>query len=81
MQKQLDKIEIELNQRIYKEFLVKFDGNKSKFARAAKCGESTVRRIFRNEQSVTFILLVQFCFALEIKVAELVKGLDLKAED
>ena len=58
MQKQLEKIEIELAQRIYKLFLIKFDGNKSAFARASMCNETTIRRIFRNEQGITFNLLL-----------------------
>lgn len=79
MQEQTKKIEAELNQRIYKHFLVKFNGNKSAFARAAECTEGTVRRVFRNQQSITFNLLLRFCFALEIEVTELVQGLKLKA--
>jgi hypothetical protein len=45
---------------------VKFDGNKSKFAKASSCSETTIRRVFRNKQRMTVDLLLQFCFSLEI---------------
>lgn len=78
MQKHLEEIEIELVKRIYKEFLVKFDGNKSEFARIALCSETTVRRVFRNEQRMTVNLLLRFCFALGIEIKEIFDGLPLK---
>ncbi|MGQ2982968.1 helix-turn-helix domain-containing protein [Flavobacterium sp.] len=78
MQKQLEEIEKELSQRIYKEFLVKFNGNKSQFARASNCTEGTVRRIFKNEQGITVNLLLRFCFALEISIIDLLRGLDIR---
>lgn len=75
MQKHLEQIEVELVKRIYKEFLVKFNGNKSEFARAAKCSETTVRRVFRNEQRMTVDLLLRFCLALGIEVNEFFEGI------
>lgn len=75
MQKQLVKIEFELSKRIYKLFLVKFDGNKSAFARACLCKESTIRRIFRNEQGITINLLFRISYALDIKITELLVDL------
>lgn len=75
MQKHLEQIEVELVKRIYKEFLMKFDGNKSEFARAAKCSETTVRRVFRNEQRMTVDLLLRFCLALGIEVNEFFEGI------
>jgi len=71
MQNFIDNIEVEIVNIIYKEFLIKFDGNKSKFAEASLCSETTVRRVFRNEQRMTVDLFIRFCFALEIKVSEL----------
>ena len=62
MQKHLEEIELELVARIYKEFLVKFNGNKSEFAKASNCSETTVRRVFRNEQRMTVDLFLRFCF-------------------
>jgi transcriptional regulator with XRE-family HTH domain len=80
MQKQLENIEIELSQRIYKLFLSKFDGNKSAFARAAGCNETTIRRILRNEQGITFNLLLIIAFALEVSVNDLIKSLEIKKD-
>lgn len=75
MQKHLEEIEVELVKRIYKVFLVKFNGNKSEFARAAKCSETTVRRVFRNEQRMTVDLLLRFCVALGVEVKEFFEGI------
>jgi plasmid maintenance system antidote protein VapI len=80
MQKQLEKIEIELAKRIYKLFIVKFDGNKSAFARAAECKETTIRRIFRNQQGISVNLLLRLTFALEISITDLFKELEIKKE-
>lgn len=78
MQKQLEQIEIEIVQRIYKLFLVKFNGNKSEFARASQCTETTIRRVLRNEQGITINLLLRLCVALEIEVSELFDKFPLK---
>lgn len=78
MQKQLEQIEQELSQRIYKEFLKKFNGNKSAFARASNCTEGTVRRVFKNEQGITVNLLLRFCYALDTNITDLLKDLNLK---
>lgn len=75
MQKHLEEIEVELVKRIYKVFLVKFNGNKSEFARAAKCSETTVRRVFRNEQRMTLDLLLRFCVALGVEANEVFDGI------
>lgn len=77
MQKHFEQIEAELVSRIYKEFLVKFDGNKSEFARQAMCSETTVRRVFRNEQRMTIDLLLRFCFALNIDIAQIFNGISI----
>jgi DNA-binding Xre family transcriptional regulator len=76
MQNYFEKIEVELVKRLYKEFLIKFDGNKSKFAKASLCSETTVRRVFRNEQRMTVDLLLRFCSALKIKVSDLFNHLE-----
>jgi transcriptional regulator with XRE-family HTH domain len=77
MQKRLEQIEADLVHRIYKEFLVKFDGNKSKFAKASSCSETTIRRVFRNEQRMTVDLLMRFCFSLGIDIIQLFKDVDI----
>lgn len=78
MQKQIEQIETELVQRIYKLFLEKFNGNKSEFARASKCSETTVRRVFGNKQRMTIDLSLRMCYALGIDILELYEGITLK---
>lgn len=77
MQKQMEQIEIELVKRIYKLFLSKFNGNKSEFAKATNCSETTVRRVFRNEQRMTVNLFLRFCFALGIETNEIFEGITI----
>ena len=77
MQKHLEEIELELVARIYKESLVKFNGNKSEFAKASNCSETTVRRVFRNEQRMTVDLFLRFCFALKQNINEIFEGIDI----
>lgn len=77
MQKRLEEIELELVDRIYKVFLVKFNGNKSEFARIAGCSETTVRRVFRNQQRMTVNLFLRFCFALGIDINEIFEGVSV----
>ena len=66
-----EQIEVELVNKIYKEFLIKYDGNKSRFAKASLCSETTVRRVFRNKQRMTLDLLLRFCDALNISIVQL----------
>ncbi|GGC96222.1 hypothetical protein GCM10011508_24320 [Flavobacterium lutivivi] len=75
MQKRVEEIEVELIQRIYKLFLLKFNGNNSEFARATQCSETTIRRIFRNEQGITVNLLLRMCHVLNTSVSEIFDGL------
>lgn len=76
MQNYFEQIEAELVNRLYKEFIIKFDGNKSKFAKSSFCSETTVRRVFRNEQRMTVDLLLRFTSALGIKVSDLFNQLE-----
>ena len=78
MQKELDDIKIELVNRIYKLFLTKFNGNKTRFAFACKCDEKAIRKIFNHEQGITVNLLLKICKALEITPSELFLGIELK---
>ncbi len=73
----MEQIEIELVKRIYKLFLSKFNGNKSEFAKVANCSETTVRRVFRNEQRMTVNLFLRFCFALGIETNEIFEGINI----
>lgn len=78
MQNRFEQIELELVNRIYKNFLIKFDGNKSKFAKASLCSETTVRRVFSSKQRMTVDLFLRFCSALEIDIVQLFKDIDIK---
>lgn len=79
MQNRLEKIKKEVTARIHKEFLVKFDGNKTHFAKKAGCDEKTVRLLFDFGQGMTLNLLFKMAYALDIEPSELLK--DLKLED
>ena len=79
--KTIDKLEVEIVDRIYKLFLDKYSGNKSSFAKASNCTETTVRRILRNEQGITINLLIRMADALDTTSSELLKDLDLKNEE
>lgn len=81
MQKQLEKIEVKLADRIFKLFMEKFDGNKSAFARASHCKETTIRRIFKYEQGITVNLLFRLANSLDVPVIELLKDLKIEKED
>lgn len=65
---QIEKIVVE---KIYREFLLKYEGNKSKFAKASFCSETTIRRVFSNKQRMTVDLLLRFCDALDIHINDL----------
>jgi hypothetical protein len=79
MHNKFEQIEAKLVAKIYKEFLVKYDGNKSKFAMDSFCSETTVRRVFLNKQRMTVDLFLRFCNALEIDVIELFKSIDINS--
>lgn len=81
MQKELEEIEEEVTQKIYKLFLEKFDGNKSAFAKAAGCTETTIRRVLRKQQGITINLLLRIANALDTNVSELFKNLAIKKEN
>lgn len=68
MQNQLDKIEKEVINKVYKLSLDKFDGNNSLFARKSNCSEGSIRRIFRGEQRMTLNMLLKLCYGLEVDI-------------
>ncbi|WP_291097090.1 MULTISPECIES: XRE family transcriptional regulator [unclassified Flavobacterium] len=81
MQSELDEIQLEITKRIYKLFLEKFNGNKLAFAKAAKCDEKTIRRLFDNKQGMTINLLSKISFALKIKPSYLIENLSITVKD
>lgn len=78
MQKEIDKIEAQIIERIYKLFQEKYDGNKSAFAKSAECSETTIRRILRNKQGITINLLLRMTQALDTTVSDLMKDLKIQ---
>jgi hypothetical protein len=78
MQNQLEDIKNELINRIFKLFIKQFDGNKLQFAKACKCDEKAIRKLFNNEQGLTLNLFLKIANALKISPSELLKDLELK---
>lgn len=78
MQNQLDNIKEILISRIYKLFIIKYEGNKLRFAKSVGCDEKTIRLIFDFNQGMTLNLFFKIAFALEVEPSELIK--DLKIE-
>ena len=82
MQKQLDRIQSQIIERIYAQFLQKFEGNKLAFAKASGCDEKTIRRLFANKQGMTLNLYFKLCYALETHPSKLIEDLSFDlAED
>lgn len=77
MQRKLDDIKIELSDRIYKLFMIKYKGNKSKFSDDCDCDEKAIRKIFNYEQGLTMNLFFKICKALQISPSDLLKDLEL----
>lgn len=78
MQKDIENIEAELIDRIYKNFIRKYNNNKSAFAKASGCSETTIRRVLRKEQGITINLLLRISLALDTSVSELFEDLNMK---
>ncbi len=78
MQNELNAIQLELTKRIHLLFLEKFHGNKLAFAKAARCDEKTIRRLFEHQQGMTINLLFKIAFALETNPSQLLNGLKLE---
>jgi plasmid maintenance system antidote protein VapI len=76
MQKDIEKIELQLIDQIYKIYIEKYNDNKSAFAKASGCSETTIRRIFRKEQGITINLLLRMSFALDTTVCKLFKDIN-----
>lgn len=79
--KDIEKLEVEIVERIYKLFITKFDGNKSSFAKASNCTETTIRRILLNQQGITINLLIRISDALDTTPSELLKGMHLNKDE
>lgn len=78
MQNNLDKIEKDVIEKIFKLALIKFDGNNSLFSRKSNCSESSIRRIYNGTQRMTFNMLLKLCNGLEIDIKELLSDIETK---
>lgn len=80
MQKSIENIEAEVIDRIYKIFITKYNNNKSAFAKASGCSETTIRRVLRKEQGITINLLLRISLALDTTVSKLFEDLTIENE-
>lgn len=76
MLEHFDRLETKLVEHLYSVFLIKFEGNKTKFAIASECSETTIRRVFLNKQRMTLNLFLRFCLALELSASELLNEIE-----
>lgn len=80
MDRELNDIKKEVTQRIYKEFVDKFDGNNRKFAKAVGCNEKTIRLLFDHNQGMSLNLFLKLAAAIDIQPSQLLDGLSIKKE-
>jgi len=80
MKKQLEEIKKQVTERIHKAFMDKYDGNKSKLAKAAGCDEKTLRLLFDGGSGMTLNLLFKLAYALDIEPSELLRDLSLQSK-
>ncbi len=78
MQIQLEYIKEALTARIYKLFMEKYNGNKSRFAKDVGCNEKAIRLLFNHNQGMTMNLFFKIANALDIEPSELIKDLRIK---
>ncbi|SHE78559.1 Cro/C1-type HTH DNA-binding domain-containing protein [Flavobacterium fontis] len=70
MQQRINNIESEVIERLYRLFILRYQGNNSKLAKASDCSETTIRRVFSGKQGVTLNLFLRICNALEVTPIE-----------
>jgi DNA-binding Xre family transcriptional regulator len=80
LEKQLDKLKKEVTKRLYDLFMAKYQGNKLRFAKDAKCDEKAIRLLFDEGQGMTLNLLLKLCYTLNISPSELLKDIEIKKE-
>lgn len=73
---------MEVTKRLYALHQEKFGGNNVHLAQASGCSESTIRNIFAKlkdkdkGQDITLGMAYRLCHAFEVKLSDVVKGLD-----
>jgi DNA-binding Xre family transcriptional regulator len=60
--------------------MAKYEGNKLRFAKDAKCDEKAIRLLFDEGQGMTLNLMFKLCHTLDITPSELLKGLEIKKD-
>jgi len=80
IERQLNSLQEELVKRISKLHKEKFSSNNSHLAEAAGCSETTIRRLLRNEQNLTMIMLCKIAYAFKITPSELMYGIGINEE-
>lgn len=86
MEKEIKRLKVEVTKRLYALHQSKFGGNNVHLAKASGCTESTIRNIFAKlndtdkGQDITLGMAFRLCYALEIRLDDLVKGLEVKPE-
>ena len=84
MEKEINRLKVEVTKRLFALHQSRFGGNNVHLAKAAGCTESTIRNIFAKlndkdkGQDITLGMAFRLCNALEIKLSDLVEGLDVK---
>jgi DNA-binding Xre family transcriptional regulator len=83
VEKNIERLRVEVTKRLYVLHKSKFGGNNSQLAKAAGCRESTIRNIFAKltdkdkGQDITMGMAFRLCHALGVKLSDLVKGLEV----
>lgn len=86
MDKDIQRLKVELTKRLYTLHQEKFLGNNVHLAKAADCSESTIRNLFAKlndkdkGQDITLGMAFRLCYALGVKLSDLVDGLYVKPE-
>jgi len=84
MEKEINRLKVEIAKRLFALHQSKFGGNNVQLAKASGCSESTIRNIFAKlndkdkGQDITLSMAFRLCNALGIKLSDLVEGLVLK---
>lgn len=86
MDKDIQRLKVEITKRLYTLHQEKFRGNNVHLAKASDCSESTIRNIFSKlndkdkGQDITLGMAFRLCYALDIKLSDLVDNLYVKQE-
>jgi DNA-binding Xre family transcriptional regulator len=84
MEREINKLKVEVTKRLFKLHTAKFNGNNVHLATACGCSESTIRNIFAKlndkdkGQDITLGMAFRLCHALDVELSDLVKDLQVK---